>query len=244
MKKILLLLVALCAMETTFAQSDDGEDDFGFIRREKCNAFFIGPKVGGTLTTMTQPKEGKLYKGSGFGFSAGLAMKIRFGKATENSMGGTGLLGVGAELKYRINSVKTNAIDEKGKSEPTFSIGYFEVPVYLHIYPFVKSNAMNTFYVELGVSVAGTMSRSPKSLTLTQLNTDYTEATYYLDYNGKKLKGGDIRPLIGLGYTIPNTGLDISARYLFGTSDLAKNLACKMNSLDVSVAWMFNIWKF
>ena len=246
MKKFLFFFVAFCAGTTmSFAQSDDLENDLIFQRREKSNAFFLGPKVGGTLTTMTQPDEGKLYKGSGFGFSAGLALKARFGKATENSEGGTGLFGVGLELKYRTNSVKTNATDEAGKENANLSIGYFEVPIYVHIYPFVSSNVMNTFYVEAGVSISGTMSRSPKSLSLSkELNSGYTDVVYNIDSGSKKLKGGDIRPLIGLGYTIPRTGLDINVRYLFGTSKLAKNMPCKMNSLEVSLAWMFSVSKF
>lgn len=246
MKKIFFLFVTLCASTMmTFAQSDDGDLGFIFQRREKSNAFFLGPKVGGTLTTMTQPDEGKLYKSSGINFTGGIALLARFGKATENSVGGTGLFGVGIELKYRINSVKTNATNEKGKNDANLSIGYFEAPIYIHIYPFISSNAMNSFYFEAGVSISGTMSRSPKSLTLSkELNPGYSNVVYNIDSGSKKLKGGDIRPLVGIGYTIPNTGLDISARYLFGTSKLAKNMPCKMNSFELSLAWMFNVCKF
>lgn len=245
MKKILFFIAALSLTVPGFAQSDDGEEE-SVRTKEKSIAFFLGPKIGGTMTSMTQPNEGKLYDGSSFGFSGGLVFQARFGKASENSVGGTGYFGAGLELKYKLNSVKTLGTDEGGKENAKLSLGYFEVPVFVHIYPFAKSPSVNPLYVELGAAFAGTLSRSPKSLTVVSSdpNSDFSEVIYYLDANGSKLKGMDVRPFAGIGYTIPNTGLDISARYYIGTSDLAKNFPCKMSSLEVSLAWMFNIGKF
>lgn len=244
MKKILVILVALFTVVPLFAQSDDGEEDISAPVKERKNAFFVGPKIGGTLTSMTDPDEGKLYDKSGIGFSGGLAMKARFGKASDNSVGGTGYWGIGLELKYKKNTVKTIAMDEEGNENANFSMDYFEVPVYLQIYPFAKSATMNSLYVELGASIAGTMSRSPKTLSLNNPSVEFSKITYDIDNNGSKLKGGDVRPLVGLGYTIPNTGLDINARYYIGMSKLAENFNCKMNTFEVSLAWMFNICKF
>ena len=221
MKKILFFIAALSLSVPGFAQSDDGEDDLISTGKEKSNAFFLGPKVGGTMTSMTQPDEGKLY-----------------------DVGGTGYFGAGLELKYKLNSVKTLGTDESGNENAKMSIGYFEVPVFAHIYPLAKSPSLNSLYVELGAAFAGTLSRSPKSLTLNNPSADYSQVTYNLDANGSKLKGMDVRPFAGLGYTIPNTGLDINVRYYIGTSELAGNFPCKMNTLEVSLAWLFNIGKF
>ena len=68
--------------------------------------------------------------------------------------------------------------------------------------------------------------------------------TFNIDNNGSKVKGMDVRPLVGLGYTIPNTGLDINARYYIGTSDLSSSFKSKMNSFEVSLAWLFNASRF
>ena len=68
MKKILLLLVGLLSLAPTFAQSD-GEEDFIPTKKEKNNVFFIGLKAGGVMTSMSDPDEGKLADGSGFGMS-------------------------------------------------------------------------------------------------------------------------------------------------------------------------------
>lgn len=240
MRKILFFLAALSMTVPGFAQSDDGEEDF-VLAKEKSNAIFIGVKAGGTLNSMTQPNEGKLYDGSDFGFSGGLVFKSRFGKASENSVGGTGYFAAGVELKYKAVSVKTFGTDEEGEDNAKLSLGYFEVPVYAQVYPFAKMPSLNTLYIEAGVAFAGTMSRSPKSLTLQDANS---KVTYNLDTDGSKLKGMDVRPLAGIGYTIPNTGLDISARYYLSTSDLAGNFPCKINTFEVSLAWLFNVGRF
>lgn len=245
MRKVFLLFVALLTFAPVFAQTESDESDFiGIGKKEKSNAFFLGPKVGGTFTTMTQPDEGKLYDSPDFGYSAGIALKTRFGKASDNSAGGTGFWGIGLELKYRLNSVKTFGTDEDGNINSKLTIGYFNVPVYAQIYPFAKTSSMNSFYVELGASIAGTMSRTPKSLTVANPSEDFSSVTYYLDAKDSKLKGFDVSPMVGIGYTIPGTGLDINARYTVGMSKLAGNFPCKMSNVEVSLAWMFDIWKF
>lgn len=242
MRKILFMFLALVSITPVFAQDDDGE--IPGIIKEKNNAFFFGPKVGGTLNTLNQSKECKLYDGSALGYSCGIVMNARFGKASENSVGGTGYFAAGVELKYRNSVVKTLGFDENGENNANLSISYFDVPVYMQVFPFVKSRSMNSFYVELGTAFCGTMGRAPKSLTVTNPSAEISSVTYCIDTDGSKLKGMDVRPLLGLGYTIPNTSLDINGRYYFGTSDLAGNLPCKLNSLEVSLSWMFNVWKF
>lgn len=243
MKKLSLTLMALLSAMPMFAQSDDGEE-IGNVVKAKDNAFFLGPKVGVTMSTMTQPDEGKLFDKSDIGFSAGMAFKARFGKATSNSEGGTGYVGLGLELMYTQNKAKTIATDEKGNENASLSMSYFEAPVSVQFYPLAKSNAMNHLYVELGVAFVGTLSRSPKTLTVEEPSADYSQVTYKLDADGSKLKGLDVRPMVGLGYTIPGTGLEVNARYYLGMSKMAENFKSKMNTLEVSLSWMFNIAKF
>lgn len=240
MKKYLFLFVALVMAMPTFAQSDDDEDVYSAVKVKK-NAFFIGPKAGAVFTTMSQPDQGKLADGAGFGFSGGLAMKVRFGQASEASVGGTGFFGLGLELKYKQNKVKTVGTDETGKANADLVYNYFEAPVYAQIYPFVTSTSMNTLYVELGASFAGVIDRSPKTLTI---KDGAVACDFNIDNEKGKIKGADLRPLVGLGYTIPNTGLDINARYYLGTSDMSKSFKCKMNSFEISLAWLFNAARF
>lgn len=240
MRKLFMLLASLMVMMPALAGP---EDDFGMpdVANLKSNAFFIGPKAGGVMATMTQPSEGKLFDGADFGYSAGLAVKLRFGKASEESNAGSGFFGVGAEVKYRMNSVKTIGTDESGKENAKFNLGLIDVPVYVQVYPFSKVRSMNSFYVELGASFGTILSRSPKSLTVTNPSEEYSKVVYDFDTENSKLKGGVISPLAGIGYTIPNTGLDINARYYLGVNKLTGNFPSKMSNLEISIAWLFKL---
>ena len=243
MKKILFPILALFLTMSMVAQTVE-YDEQPVVLNSKKNAFFLGPKIGGVITSMSQPNEGNLSDGSGFGLSAGMAMKMRFGRANENSVAGTGFWGLGLELKYKQNKVKTWAENSNGDYNANFAINYFEVPLYFHLYPFAKSRAMNSLYIELGASFAFSLGSNTDYLTLHNPSQEYSSVTYYFNSDKGKLKGNDIRPLVGLGYTIPNTGLDINVRYYIGTSGLAANFPCKMNSFEISIAWMFKTFKF
>lgn len=256
MKKMISLLVLTMLTISMSAQRPQpnrggGRPPQGTQLQQKKNAIFLGVKAGVGINTMTQPDECNLYDGAGVGFGGGIVGKARFGTATEFAPAGTGLLGVGLELKYKQNTVKTIGTDESGAENANLSIGYFEVPVYVQLYPFYKTDAMNTFYIELGPDFAGTMSRSPKSLTVDNLSGDFSTVTYNLDNNGSKLKGFDVRVMAGIGYEIPiknakqetSSLVGINARYYLGTSKLAENFNCKMNTFEISLSWMFSIGK-
>jgi hypothetical protein len=256
MKKILVLLFAtmLCtsmdAQRNVQPQRGGGRSAKPGLAQKK-HSFYLGFKGGVDFSTMSQPDECNLYDGAGLGFSGGIVGKARFGQATPNAPAGTGLLGAGLELKYKQNKVKTIGTDESGKANADMTVGYFEVPVYVQVYPFYRSDAMNTFYIEAGADFAGTISRSPKSLTVDNLKGEYSSVTYNLDSDNSKLKGMDVRIMAGVGYdfAIKNEKhettnlIGINARYYMGTSKLAGNFNSKMSTLEISLSWMFNIGK-
>lgn len=256
MKKILVLLFAtmLCtsmdAQRNVQPQRGGGRSAKPGLAQKK-HSFYVGLKGGVDLSTMTQPSECDLYDGAGLGFSGGIVGKARFGQASPNAPAGTGLIGAGLELKYKLNTVKTIGTDESGKANADLSIGYFEVPVYLQLYPFYKSNAMNTLYIEAGPDFAGTMSRKPKSLTVMAPSEQYGSVTYNIDNNNSQLKGMDVRVMAGIGYdfAIKNEKhettnlIGLNARYYMGTSKLAGNFESKMNTLEISLSWMFSLGK-
>lgn len=248
-KKVLFCLLFLLSGLMTFAQRDD---DFEVGKTDSKNVLQIGPKFGVTFTSMGQPDETPLYDGSGVAFSGGIALRTRFNTATENSDSGTGFLGAGLELKYKMNTVKTIGTDESGKENADLSVGYFEAPLFVQIYPFYKTRAMNTFYIEAGPNFAGTISRQPKSLIVDNLSGEYSSVTYHIDDDKSTLKGMDVRVMAGIGYDFPiknsssetTSLIGINARYYMGTSNLAGNFNSKMNTLELSLSWMFNIGKF
>lgn len=237
MKKTLLFVLSIFAGQYAIAQSGEGFDTSDFEGKPKSNVLCIGPKIGGSLSSISgQPSEVDLFDGGSFGISGGLALKARFGRASENSYAGTGMFGVGLELKYRQAKAKTIASED-------LSLGYFEVPVLLHVYPMASSPSMNGFYIEAGPDFAMLISKSPDALRM-NLNQPYP-GIESIQYNTGDLKGGDLRIAIGLGYTLPGTGLDINARYYIGTSELAKeSLPVKMSFIEFSLSWLFNAFKF
>ncbi|MCC8113265.1 MAG: PorT family protein [Bacteroidales bacterium] len=240
MKKILFLFAALIAAMPLMAQSEDG-DELKFSADKK-NAIFIGPKAGVTINTMSQPDEGDLYDKSGIGFSAGLAAKARFGRATGGSPAGSGWIGLGLEVKYRQSSVKTFGTDQDGKENADLKLGYLDIPVSLQVYPFPK--VTKELYIEAGACFSMLLSRSPETLTVTNPSGDYSKVVYNIDSDASKLKGGAVNPFIGVGYTIPNSGLGLNARYNIGASKLAGNFPCKISAIEVSFSWMFNVGQF
>lgn len=237
MRKLLFFAMALLCGQAGFAQSNAGLNLPDIEGKPKSSAIFIGPKIGGSMSSISgQPAECDLFDGGSFGISGGLAAKARFGRATENSVEGSGMFGVGLELKYRQAKAKTIANDD-------LSLGYFEVPVLFQFYPIASSRSMNGFYIEAGPDFAMLMSKNPDALTLT-LNQPYP-GLQSVSYKTGDLKGGDLRVAVGLGYTVPNTGLDINVRYYIGTSELAKEtLPTKMSFIEFSLAWMFKAIKF
>lgn len=231
---LLFIIAVLCSMSVQ-AQNDGS---FGFIdEKPASNAIYVGPTIGGIMTmTSGQPAGHDLFDGSGFGFTGGVAARARFGRATDNSLEGTGMLGVGLEVKYKQHGVKT-------LGEDNLSLGYLEIPVTVQFFPFAKSATANGLYIEAGPDFALLMSKSPDVLRH-NVNEPYP-GLQAVEYNTGDLKGGDLRIAMGLGYQFPELGLGINARYYLGMSELSKNaLPTKLNTVEVSLSWMFKVASF
>lgn len=233
MKKLFFLtamfIVAMTATaQVTFAGDGDenAQDGIG-IGDPRKSTMSIGLKVGANYSTMTKYDEVDLgFKGS-VGFEAGVVLSAHFGKRTKASDPGTGAFGVQIEALYSQHTIKTDFDDN-------LKLSYFEVPILAKYY------FMPNFNVEAGVCIAGTLSSSPDRLTAA------VDEPYPMDitFATGDFKGFDIRPTIGLAYSMSNSGLAIGARYYLGTSDLAKNFSCKVNTIEVALSYSFNVFKF
>ena len=244
MKRILFLFAALLFTGTVVAQDDlfGGSDDnsaqvIKTQTKQRKHKLSIGPRVGGTMTMMKDPDNFSVEDGAGFGFTGGIAVRARFGKQFESSDPGTGAWGVAIEQKFKQNVAKTTFGDD-------LKLSYFEIPILVQWYPFYKKSAMNPLYIEAGVAPAICMTADPDALQSTFISYPSSTATLVTDTYIKTgdLKANDVRPVVGLGYAFP-FGLDINARYYFGTSEMAKNFNAKINSVEFSLAWMFDIAK-
>lgn len=216
---------------TTVPISSDGG---GYLSKgqsvEKRNRLMVGPKVGLMLGSMTQPKQGNLFDGSGTGFEFGVEGMLRLGQAPDDDTPGTGYVGISLGVSYGSISFPTHSINKK-----SLSISSLSIPVSVRLYPFVAVGSLNSLYIEAGVSVFSILSSSPENI-VTDSN-DYT-----VQFNlGDNLKSTSITPLLGVGYGVPGTGLGISLRYNLGVSEISKSLPSKLGMFEIAVSWMFDI---
>lgn len=249
MKKLHLILFSLFACFATAnaqIEGDGGGDGFGqktttktttssssagrqiSIKTKSYNyEFSIGPRAGVGTTNMSEGDGLKFTDGSGMNFSGGVAANIRFGgkDSRGRALDGQGLIGAGIEFNYRSLSVKSLGDDD-------LKMGYFEVPILLQVYPCYNTKQLKNLYLEVGPTIAGTMSSSPESLKVNNIT-----------YKTGDLKGFDVKATVGIGYrfnkTSANDGFYLNARYYLGTSKLAGNFPGKLNSAEISIGYLF-----
>ena len=233
MKK-LVLLAAMFAMamtataQVTFDGDENVQDGIGAgIPDPRESVMSMGLKVGGNYSTMSKYDDADLGFKGGIGFEAGIVLSAHFGKRTKASDPGTGAVGVQVEALYSQHTIKTDFDDD-------LKLSYFEVPI------LVKYYFMPNFNIEAGVCVAGVLSSSPDKL----IATVEGKTPLYATFSTGDFKGFDVRPTIGLAYSISNAGLGINARYYLGTSDMAKNFSCKMSTIEAALTYSFDIFKF
>lgn len=193
--------------------------------------FSIGPRVGGGLSMMSEGDGLNIADGSGFGFDAGLGLNVRFGgkDSRGRALNGQGLFGIGLELNYASNSIKTKMGDN-------LNLGYFEVPLLFQFYPAFGSKQLKNLYIEVGPTFSMLLSSSPDQLV--------SESPFVTSiYNTGDFKGGDIKGTIGVGYRFSrssaNDGLYLNFRYNLGTSDLAGNFPAKISSAELTIGYLF-----
>lgn len=187
----------------------------------------VGPRVGFGLSSMSEGEGLNIYDGSGFAFGGGVSANIRFGgkDSRGRALNGQGLFGVGVELNYKSMSVKTKPGDK-------LKLGYFEVPILFQLYPCYSIKRLKNLYIELGATVAGTLSKSPDEITYG-----------FIVYPTGQLKGFDVKPTFGIGYRFnqnsANDGFYASLRYSLGTSKLAGDFPGKMSCAELTFGYFF-----
>ena len=214
MRKLLLLFLfaALCC-NGLFAQ-EECEDDRPY-------RIAIGPKMGVGLAVGSHSNKENIDFGMGMSFQMGAVFNAHFGRRTEMSCGGTGLLGLQIEAMYGNRSIKLGS-----KSLGTSCL---EVPV------------LAQFYVTPDIALqAGATAVMILQTTPDELN--YEGATYSVG----EIKGKDVMITAGLAYKTrinENSALLIDARYNMGMSNLAGNFDTKVSSVMLSFSYLFNIVK-
>ena len=249
MKKLNLIFLTLCAccVAANAQITGGGDDGFGQksatkktvqssgnggktiqVKTKSYNyELSVGPRAGIGFSSMSEGEGLNIYDGSGIAFGGGIAANVRFGgkDSRGRALDGQGLFGVGLELNYKNMSVKT-------KSGDKLKLGYFEVPILLQLYPCYNTKQLKNLYIEIGATVAGTLSKSPDEITY--VNTVYPTG---------QLKGFDINPTFGVGYRFnknsANDGFYASLRYSLGTSKLAGDFPGKISCAELTIGYLF-----
>ena len=263
MKKLNLIFLSLFACIASANAQIDGDDGFGqkpksttktlsqgqsgkriSVKTKNYNyELSVGPRAGIGISTMSEGDDLNIYDGSGIAFGGGVAANIRFGgkDSRGRALDGQGLFGVGLELNYKGLSVKTKPGDK-------LKLGYFEVPVLLQLYPCYNTKQLKNLYIEIGATVAGTLSKSPDNIKYSNTlheTTGYTTHDLYEEWNYPtgEIKGFDIKPTFGIGYRFnknsANDGFYASLRYSLGTSKLAKDFPGKINCAELTIGYLF-----
>lgn len=223
-KKICItVMMALCVQMTNaqvnvqrdYVQSDQKEKPAKEkVERENTFVYKFGVKAGVNLSSMSNNMDG-IDPGfsMGTGFRVGGVANLRWGQRTENSLPGTGWLGLQPEIMYSYLQFGTNA--EK------LQFHTVQLPVMFKIYPTAQ------FSIEVGPEFTYFMSSS----------------TDYMAVDGAQMKVGDIKGMtIGVGAGLAydfDFGLIIGARYSFSPTKMAKNIDWKHSNIQVTLGWLF-----
>ena len=183
---------------------------------ERVNTFVykFGVKAGVNLSNLSNNLEGVDPNFSmGVGFRAGAFVNLRWGQRTENSLPGTGWVGLQPEVLFSSMQVKNDVENIKFQT--------IQVPIMVKIYPTPQFN------LEVGPEFTYIMSTSPDEIA----------------FGGTQIKTGDIKGLtIGIGGGLAydfDMGLTVGARYSYGFTKMAKNLDWKNSNIQFTLGWLF-----
>lgn len=218
-KKLLLIAGAAMLSLSTLAQSSN-DDEFTIDKRPFTVS--VGVKGGVNYSLAGDPKGFELGTKGAVGFQGGLAANLHFSDKKDYTPAGTGHFGVQLEALYSQRTLKTDIEDIK--------MSCFAIPVLAQYY------VSQSFTIEAGATFTGVLSTSPKTMTIGTAQTGST--TFGLE----KIQGYDIMPTVGIGY-YNNCGFTASIRYNFGMSNLAKNFETKVSTAELSVGYLFKVYK-
>ena len=217
--KLFLLSLALLSCHILFAQNQE-PDQWVFNSVQHTDASYritVGPKAGAGLALGSSLTAYDFSLHSGFAYQAGAAANVHFGRRIGENLGGTGWMGVEAEVLYCGRSIATDL--------GPMSLACIEIPVLLQVYP------LPSLAIETGPTFVKILKCSPDKMQYGDLL-----------FNTGQLTGGDMMLTLGASYKT-DLGLLFGVRYNMGLSPLAGNFDAKISTAVVSVAYMFDFMK-
>lgn len=228
-KKLLLIAFALLSCNILFSQDQWDWNDTP-TSHDRSYSIAIGPKAGigiamgtdGTFMTSDSTSYGFDFT-SGIAYQIGASANIHFGRRNPQSPGGTGWLGVEAELLYSSRNIKAK--------DGNLRMHCLEIPILVEIYP------IPSLAIEIGPTFVSILKCSPEQLYFDDIEPN-TIAVGVPQIG--QITGSDLMLTFGINYKLP-MGLAFDARYNLGNKALAGNFDCKISSLMVSVSYLFSL---
>lgn len=220
MRKSILLFASVMMLALGAWAQSSGDDEFTIVKRPFTVS--VGVKGGVNYSLAGDPNGFDLGTKGAVGFQGGLAANLHFSDKKDYTPAGTGHFGVQLEALYSQRTLKNDIEDIK--------MNCFAIPVLAQFY------VSQSFTIEAGATFTGVLSTSPKTMTIGNAQTGST--TLGLE----KIQGYDIMPTVGIGY-YHNCGFTASVRYNLGLSNLAKNFETKVSTAELSVGYLFKVYK-
>lgn len=218
-KKSLTLLMILIASQLCINQ--DACSQTVSDRQKKPVFFSLYAEGGWTSSSFHSSNESvkpKFSPVSSFALGAGINMRF-MENANKTRFAEDGLFALQTGVLYTQSGFKAD--DEKVIGD------YVCVPISFQFYPF------SNLYVELVSEMWMNVKLSTKSATVQGMSI-----------NLDKHKANDFKYGIGVGYCLPiakHSSIGISAKYLFGSSDFAKNLPWRGHQRRISVFYRLGL---
>ena len=216
-KKLLFIALALLSCQALFAQEKQEEWNWGGSTQDKSYRFGLGLKAGAGLAIATAPTNYNCSFNGGLAYQVGLATNMHFGRRYSTSPGGTGWLGIEAEILYGGRNIGIEG------EEATLGMHCLEIPLLVQFYP------TPSLAIEMGPTFSKILKCSPDQMQLGDVVV-----------NTGHLSSSDVMLTAGLAYMTP-VNLMVDVRYNLGFSSLAGNLDSKVSTAMVSVAYLFGI---
>lgn len=223
-KKLLLTAFAILLCNILFSQDQWDWNDTP-ARQDRSYSIAIGPKAGMGRAIVTNLLGSYGFQ-DGTAYQIGVIANAHFGHRYPQSLGGTGRIGVDAEILYgRRNIIAKNT------KEDNLRIHCLEIPILAEIYP------IPSLAIEVGPTLVSIMKCSSKQL---QFKGKDDVSSEYLTFETKQISGMDLMLTFGINYKLP-MGLTFDARYNLGCSALDVHLKSKISSPMVSISYLFSL---
>jgi len=218
-KKLILAVVSLFLVGTAFAQNHEDQwiwpDDITTDEPSIC--LYLGPKLGGGIALATTPTLLNTNFHNGFSYQFGISVDGRIEHRQSKNLHGISRMGFGIEALLSGRNIRTDV--------DAMTLLSIEIPILFKFYlnPNISLEAGSTLVAPLKVN--------PETLQIQNVVLNVGE-----------MKAADVMLTIGANYQVISN-LTVGIRGNIGTSSMAENIDSRVNTIMLSVSYLFPLLK-